>query len=92
MAKDSFILLLMNYQGYNNFKRAYIKRFNEMENALKEQYVHQLEITPEIVVERVKIMENTRCFCKQDKGACDGTFSLASSVGDRKSCWSELLT
>lgn len=34
--KDSFILLLMNYSGYNDFKRAYIKRFNEMENALKE--------------------------------------------------------
>ena len=34
--KDSFILLVMNYQGYNDFKRAYIKRFNEMEEALKQ--------------------------------------------------------
>ncbi len=57
LPKDSFILLLMNYQGYNDFKRAYIKRFNEMENALKEQYVHQAEITPDIVVGRAKIME-----------------------------------
>ena len=40
LPKDSFILLLMNYQGYNDFKRAYIKRFNEMENALKEQSDH----------------------------------------------------
>lgn len=35
VAKDGFILLCMNYQGYNDFKRAYIKRFNEMEKALK---------------------------------------------------------
>lgn len=57
LPKDSFILLLMNYQGYNDFKRAYIKRFNEMENTLKEQYINQTEIKPEIVVERAKIME-----------------------------------
>lgn len=35
VTKDGFILLCMNYQGYNDFKRAYIKRFNEMEKALK---------------------------------------------------------
>lgn len=36
LPKDSFILLLMNYQGYNEFKRAYIKRFNEMEQIIHE--------------------------------------------------------
>lgn len=72
LPKDSFILLLMNYQGYNDFKRAYIKRFNEMENALKEQYTHQTEITPEIVVERAKIMER---LSDHYRGRCDGRYS-----------------
>ncbi len=66
LPKDSFILLLMNYQGYNDFKRAYIKRFNEMENVLKEQYIHQTEITPEIVVERAKIMEDYQTIIETD--------------------------
>ncbi|MGL5123099.1 MAG: phage antirepressor KilAC domain-containing protein [Fusobacteriaceae bacterium] len=35
LAKDGFILLCMNYQGYNDFKRAYINKFNEMEKELK---------------------------------------------------------
>lgn len=72
LPKDSFILLLMNYQGYNDFKRAYIKRFNEMENALKEQYTHQTEMTPEIVVERAKIMER---LSDHYRDKCDGRYS-----------------
>ncbi len=28
--KNAFILLVMNYTGYNDFKRAYIERFDEM--------------------------------------------------------------
>ncbi len=72
LPKDSFILLLMNYQGYNDFKRAYIKQFNEMENALKEQYVHQAEITPDIVVERAKIMER---LSDHYRDKCDGRYS-----------------
>lgn len=35
LTKDGFILLCMNYQGYNDFKRAYINKFYEMENELK---------------------------------------------------------
>lgn len=35
LEKDSFILLVMNYTGYNDFKRAYIKAFNEMEKRLR---------------------------------------------------------
>lgn len=36
LTKDGFILLCMNYQGYNEFKRAYIDEFNRMEKALSE--------------------------------------------------------
>ena len=32
--KNSFVLLVMNYTGYNDFKRAYIRRFDEMEQEL----------------------------------------------------------
>jgi len=36
LTKNGFILLLMNYQGYMEFKRAYIKKFDVMEKALRE--------------------------------------------------------
>lgn len=32
--KNGFILLVINYTGYNDFKRAYIKRFDEMEKQM----------------------------------------------------------
>ena len=34
LTKDGFILYMFNIQGYNDFKMAYINRFNEMEKAL----------------------------------------------------------
>ena len=34
VTKDGFILLMMNYTGYNDFKRAYINEFNRMESEL----------------------------------------------------------
>lgn len=37
LTKDGFILLCMNYQGYNDFKRAYISEFNRMERELTHQ-------------------------------------------------------
>ena len=33
--KNAFILLVMNYTGYNDFKRAYIKKFDDMEKQLR---------------------------------------------------------
>lgn len=39
--KNAFILLIMNYTGYNDFKRAYIKRFDEMEKTLKNSSMPQ---------------------------------------------------
>jgi len=34
LTKDGFVLLVMNYVGYNDFKRSYINKFNEMEKQL----------------------------------------------------------
>lgn len=42
LTKDGFILYMFNIQGYNDFKMAYINRFNEMEKALKEMSVPKL--------------------------------------------------
>lgn len=35
LTKDGFTLYMFNIQGHNNFKMAYINKFNEMENALQ---------------------------------------------------------
>lgn len=35
LTKDGFILYMFNIQGYNDFKLKYINKFNEMENAIK---------------------------------------------------------
>lgn len=37
LTKDGFVLYMFNIQGYNDFKMAYIKKFNEMEKKLKEK-------------------------------------------------------
>lgn len=35
LTKDGFIMLVFNYTGYNDFKEAYINKFNEMEKELQ---------------------------------------------------------
>lgn len=39
LTKDGFTLYMFNIQGYQEFKMAYIRKFNEMEKALKENKV-----------------------------------------------------
>jgi Rha family phage regulatory protein len=57
--RDAFVLLVMNYQGYNDFKRAYIQRFNEMEAALRPQlpsdYIGALRALLESEEEKARI-------------------------------------
>ena len=53
VTKDGFILLMMNYVGYNDFKRAYIKRFNELEEAVKNPINALLSMTKEQLVGNV---------------------------------------
>ena len=44
LTKDGFTLYMFNIQGHNDFKMAYINKFNEMEEELKQQY--QVPQTP----------------------------------------------
>lgn len=43
LTRDGFILLCMNYTGYNEFKRAYINKFNEMEKELRNTHSTQFQ-------------------------------------------------
>nr|CDL65105.1 hypothetical protein [Staphylococcus xylosus] len=38
LTKDGFTLYMFNIQGHNDFKMAYINKFNEMEEQLNQQY------------------------------------------------------
>lgn len=44
LTKDGFTLYMFNIQGHNDFKMAYINKFNEMEEKVKQQY--QVPQTP----------------------------------------------
>ena len=65
--KNAFIFLVMNYTGYNDFKRAYIKRFDEMEKQLNlkmpKSFPEALRLLAEEVEQR-EIMQKQR-----DEGA-----------------------
>ncbi|MCE4957687.1 Rha family transcriptional regulator [Macrococcoides caseolyticum] len=50
LTKDGFTLYMFNIQGHNDFKMAYINRFNEMEQAIKENNI-QLPSDPMEVLE-----------------------------------------
>lgn len=45
LTKDAFTLYMFNIQGYNDFKMAYINKFNEMEKQLQEQSKFKLPQT-----------------------------------------------
>ena len=48
LTKDGFTLYMFNIQGYNDFKMAYIQKFNEMEEHIKSQYTLFKEVPKEI--------------------------------------------
>lgn len=45
LTKDGFTLYMFHVQGFTEFKMAYINRFNEMENFIKEAHTKLKEIT-----------------------------------------------
>lgn len=61
LTKDGFTLYMFNIQGYNEFKMAYINRFNEMEKALKEMQPKLPQTYKEALKELlVQVEENER--------------------------------
>lgn len=61
LTKDGFTLYMFNIQGYNEFKMAYINRFNEMERALKEMQPKLPQTYKEALKELlVQVEENER--------------------------------
>lgn len=61
LTKDGFTLYMFNIQGYNEFKIAYINRFNEMEKALKEMQPKLPQTYKEALKELlVQVEENER--------------------------------
>ena len=68
LTKDGFILYMFNIQGYNDFKLAYINKFNELEKALQNQFkvptnfkeALQLAIQQQEQIEALKIEVDTK--------------------------------
>lgn len=65
LTKKGFTLYMFNIQGYNDFKLAYINRFEEMENTLKAQrlpqnYVEALEALLTSEKEKIKLQEENK--------------------------------
>lgn len=61
LTKDGFTLYMFNIQGYNEFKRAYINRFNEMEKSLKEMQPKLPQTYKEALKELlIQVEENER--------------------------------
>lgn len=54
LTKDGFTLYMFNIQGHNGFKMAYINRFNEMEEQIKQQPQISDSYTIDDPVERAK--------------------------------------
>lgn len=48
LTKDGFTLYMFNIQGHNDFKMAYIKRFNEMEDMLRRNSLNGFQQQPKI--------------------------------------------
>lgn len=62
LTKDGFTLYMFNIQGHNDFKMAYINRFNEMEDVIKQ---NQLQI-PATPMEALKLMFQVQDETKQE--------------------------
>lgn len=62
LTKDGFTLYMFNIQGYNDFKMAYINRFNEMEKELKEKFKVPTTIKEALLIaleqqEKIELLE-----------------------------------
>lgn len=57
LTKDGFTLYMFNIQGYNNFKMAYINKFNEMEQALRNPFKNMSKELQSILLLDTKTQE-----------------------------------
>lgn len=60
LTKDGFTLYMFNIQGYNNFKMAYINKFNEMEQALRNPFKNMSKEMQSIWLLDIKAQEQDR--------------------------------
>lgn len=88
--KDGFILLMMNYTGYNDFKVAYIKRFNEMEKSLQSPLTMLLALSKEqlalnniqlaqIILEKDEVIEKQEVKLIEQKPLVDFADTVAKA-------------
>lgn len=61
LSKNGFILLVMNYTGYNDFKRAYINKFTQMEQQLQ-QTKHHNNINNKTLHKLTELLKDKECF------------------------------
>ncbi len=64
LTKDGFILYMFNIQGYNDFKLAYINKFNELEKALKNVELFEVKKKQRLEDLKVEEMEQFRARTK----------------------------
>ena len=76
--KDAFVLLVMNYTGYNEFKRAYIKRFNEMEQKLLHDRI------PKTYIDALRVLANEVEEKELMKKQRDEAILTKAWIGDKK--------
>lgn len=60
LTKDGFTLYMFNIQGYNDFKMAYINKFNEMEQALRNPFKNMSKEMQSIWLLDIKAQEQDR--------------------------------
>lgn len=60
LTKDGFILYMFNIQGHNDFKMAYINKFNEMEQALRNPFKNMSKEMQSIWLLDIKAQEQDK--------------------------------
>ena len=94
LSKDGFILYMFNIQGHNDFKMAYINKFNEMEKALSSKalpsnykeallaLIEQVEENEKLIVKNNEMKPKAIYFDRViDSESCFTTSQIAKELG-----------
>ena len=83
LTKDGFIMLVFNYEGHLEFKEAYIKTFNELEEAVKNPLSMLLNMSKEElatnVLQLAQIVKDKDKLIEEQKPAVEFTNKLLKS-------------